>query len=153
MSGCCLTRAISLRLRLLSTAVILHRVESLTPPPFWSIQYLSIAGNRWDHWSNEDLRVAKSAYEDSRRTGPGNLFSVKLFVMGRQRCSLDVYRAPLFTREPLDPLTHRAQPLWSRDNTIMSYPWRAQEAEHASHRANHLLPGSWLAKAHSCQCI
>src|SRR6266566_4201560 len=60
--------------------------------------------------------------------------------MGRQRCSLDVYRAPLFTRESLDPLTHRAEPLWSRDDTIMSYPSRAKGAEHASHRANHLRP-------------
>src|SRR5438876_8274726 len=65
--------------------------------------------------------------------------------MCRQRCSLDVYCAPLFTREPLHSLTHRAEPLWSRDDTIMSYPWRAQGAEHASYRANHLHRGpSWL---------
>src|SRR5207247_7430094 len=103
----------------------------------------------WDHWSNEDLRIAESSYEDSGGTGAGDLFGVKLFVMSRQRCSLDMYRAPLFARESLDPLTHRAEPLWSRDDTIMSYPSRAKGAEHASHRANHLRPGSWPAKAHS----
>src|SRR5437773_9714153 len=60
-----------------------------------------------------------------------------------------MYHAPLFARESLDPLTRRAEPLWSRDDTIMSYPSRAKGAEHASQRANHLRPGSWPAKAHS----
>ena len=50
-------------------------------------------------------------------------------MVGRQGRGLDVYSASLLTRKQLDPLTHRAEFLWSRDNTV-STPFRRAHGGH-----------------------